>query len=113
MEIILAAKAGFCFGVERALQMAQDTAAQAGPPAGAAVFTLGPLVHNPRVIDRLEQSGVRVMEEPHETSGDYLVIRTHGVPPQVRQQAMERGWLLVDATCPLVTLIHTIVENLR
>ncbi len=107
MEILVAAQAGFCFGVKRALQMALDARGE-GP-----ICTLGPLVHNPLVIHQLEEKGVRAVSSVDEAESGSLLIRTHGVPPEISEKAEKKGLRVIDATCPLVKKIHSIVEGLR
>lgn len=97
LRVILAAKAGFCFGVKRALEMAEKTA------ESSATVSLGPLIHNSQVVERLARRGIRVVEHPSEAAaGQTLIIRSHGVPPAVYVQAAAQGLHVVDATCPFV-----------
>ena len=97
MKIIRAEKAGFCFGVKRALDMAERTA-QVSPTA-----SLGPLIHNKQVVEKMEKQGVRVVGNVKETqAGDTLIIRSHGVPPEIYQEAQSCQVQIVDATCPFV-----------
>jgi len=98
MEILLAAKAGFCFGVKRAIKTAYDTARE----TEGEVATIGPLIHNPQVVARLEEMGVHPVEGVEGFQGDTLVIRSHGVTPSVYKDAESAGVHLVDATCPFV-----------
>ncbi len=105
MRIERAATAGFCFGVARAMEI---TLAELGK--GRRVVTLGPLIHNPQVVAELESRSVRAVQSLQEVPpGAVAVIRSHGVPKQVYQQAAELGVKLVDATCPFVKKIHRIV----
>ena len=97
MEVITASCAGACYGVKRALRLA-ERAAESGRPTQ----TLGPLIHNPQVVDRLAAKGVGVANSPAEVSGECVIIRSHGVTPQVRQDIEERGVSIIDATCPHV-----------
>ncbi len=97
VEVILADKAGFCFGVQRAI----STAFQA---AGTGrVFCYGPIIHNPQEVARLRAAGVETLEDflPLQP-GDSLIIRSHGVPPEVLEKARERGLQIIDLTCPFV-----------
>ncbi len=98
MPLLVAEKAGACFGVERALAIVERTLAEAEGP----VATLGPLIHNPEVVASLSARGVRVAEELPEARGTTVVVRSHGVAPQVLDEALERGLVVVDATCPYV-----------
>lgn len=98
MEITLAGKAGFCFGVKRALAMAEGALAAADAP----LYTYGPLVHNQNVVDRLRKQGVRVADGLDEISAGRVIIRAHGVPPQAFADAAAKGLTVIDATCPFV-----------
>ncbi|HHY93679.1 MAG TPA: 4-hydroxy-3-methylbut-2-enyl diphosphate reductase, partial [Firmicutes bacterium] len=95
MKVLLAEHLGFCFGVERAVQLAEEAAAQ------GVVCTLGPLIHNRRVVERLEAAGVRWVSGLDEAKGA-VILRTHGVGPAVYEGARRRGLEVVDATCPFV-----------
>ncbi|MBQ3105993.1 MAG: 4-hydroxy-3-methylbut-2-enyl diphosphate reductase, partial [Eggerthellaceae bacterium] len=98
MKVLQAKHAGACYGVQRALDMAQQAAF-----SGATAYTLGPLIHNPQVVSDLEAQGVRVATEVASVEeGATVIIRSHGVTPQVRAAVEERGLPLVDATCPHV-----------
>ncbi len=109
VQIELARTAGFCFGVDRAVKMTEALLDE-----GRAVATLGPLIHNPRVIERLAGRGVVVAENPAQVpEGCVAVIRSHGVPPEVRQALAGRGLDIADATCPYVQKIHKIAQDCR
>ena len=97
MNVVLAENAGACYGVQRALDMAREAAAGAGP-----VRSLGPLIHNPGVVDELERSGVHVAMSVDEIDGGTVIIRSHGVTPDVYEQLANRDVEVVDATCPHV-----------
>ena len=97
MEIFLADKAGFCFGVKRAINTAFKAAGT------GKVYCLGPLIHNPQEVERLLEAGVRTVEDFSSLNpGDYIIIRSHGVPPLVLTQAREKGLKIIDLTCPFV-----------
>jgi small subunit ribosomal protein S1 len=97
MEVLLADKAGFCFGVTRAINTAFETAVKGN------VYCLGPLIHNPQEVERLRKSGVRTVDDFSSLkSGEFLIIRSHGVPPQVLAQAKDKGLRIIDLTCPFV-----------
>lgn len=108
-EIIIAEEAGACYGVERALKLVAE-AAQSGQ---GDVCTLGPLIHNPVVIDELSCLGVSVVNSPDVPAGTTLVLRTHGVTPQVEEQARTAGAVVLDATCPFVKRVHRAAERLE
>lgn len=98
MKATVAAGAGFCFGVKRALKMAFE-AARTG---GDGVVTIGPIIHNPQVVEKLEAEGLRVVKNLDETDAGTLVVRSHGLPRNVLDDAAARGMTIVDATCPFV-----------
>ncbi len=107
-EIILAKKAGFCFGVDRAIKLIEEMVSD-----GKSVATFGPIIHNQQVIDDLSQRGVKVVDDPAQVeNGTTLILRTHGVTRDVLSQVKESGCDFVDAVCPFVKKIHKIVlEN--
>lgn len=97
MEVILADKAGFCFGVQRAINTAFKESGK------GKVYCLGPLIHNPQEVARLREQGVETVEDfSHLDPGDSLIIRSHGVPPLVLSRAREKGLTIIDLTCPFV-----------
>ncbi len=107
-EITLAKKAGFCFGVDRAIKLIEKLISE-----GKKVATLGPIIHNSQVIEELASKGVKVVEDPSRVEeGAVLVLRTHGVTRQVLSQVQESGCEYIDAVCPFVKKIHkTVLEN--
>ncbi len=105
MKITKAETAGFCFGVNRAVNMVYDLLDK-----GNKVCTLGPIIHNPQLVLELEKNGVRIVETPEEAEkGETLVIRSHGVAMDVTERAKKSGIDIADATCPFVAKIHKIV----
>jgi len=107
MEVLLADEFGFCFGVERAVEMVEDAL-----EVGAPVRTLGPLIHNTQEMKRLEGEGVATIEAPSEVgTNEIAVIRAHGVTPLVQIQLEQRAALVVDATCPFVTRVQRLAER--
>ncbi|MDR0888769.1 MAG: 4-hydroxy-3-methylbut-2-enyl diphosphate reductase [Coriobacteriales bacterium] len=112
MNILRADYAGACYGVERALKMV-DKAAGAASDAGAKVYTLGPLIHNPQVVAELEGEGVHAIDDMRGVKAPAtLVIRSHGVAPQVIDDASQAGFSIVDATCPHVKKAQSAAEAL-
>lgn len=109
VSIEVAREAGACFGVERALDMAFEAAEQSSGP----VHTLGPLIHNPVVVQALEERGVTVVEAPEVGEGATLLLRTHGVTPDVERAAGASGATVIDATCPFVKRVHRHAERLE
>ena len=98
MEVILAKHAGFCFGVKRATHLAFEAADRGGE-----TYTLGPIIHSPQVVQRLEEMGVKPVEDVSEVeSGGTLIIRSHGVAAQELEAAVQANLEVVDATCPFV-----------
>lgn len=105
MEVVRAKRAGACYGVQRALDMADEVIAD-----GSIAYTLGPLIHNPQVVADLAERGARPVDEvaaivwsgEDEGEAPSVVIRSHGVTPQVLDAVRERGFAVVDATCPHV-----------
>ena len=106
-KIELAKTAGFCFGVNRAVEMTYELV-----NSGKKVSTLGPLIHNPVVIEDLEKKGVRVLKSPEQAEkGSTVVVRTHGIGRSVMQELSATGAEICDATCPFVKKIHRIVSE--
>lgn len=108
MRVIVARHAGVCYGVERALKLADEAAA-----GGGRVSSLGPLIHNPQAVAALEDKGVSVASALAEVDSGTLIIRTHGVDPAVIDQARSRGLDVVDATCPFVRAAHKCAAELH
>ncbi len=107
MSVHLAKTAGFCFGVSRAVELVEQAVA-----AGEKVATLGPIIHNRHAVERFAQMGVRVIETPEEAmAGETVIIRSHGVSNGVYNRLTQTGAKIIDATCPFVKRIHTIVQN--
>lgn len=101
MEVFVAENAGFCFGVKRAVNMAFDAAEKY--EAGK-VHSLGPLIHNPQVVERLAGEGVQRVERLSQIQEGVVILRSHGVSsPQVVHDAEAQGLEVIDATCPFVT----------
>ena len=105
-ELRVAESAGFCFGVRRSVEMA-EALLQNGPCA-----SLGMLIHNTDVVNRLSGMGMRTVERTEDIrDGERVLIRAHGVPPQTIKELTERNAEIHDATCPKVMLIHRVVEK--
>ncbi len=107
-EVKLAVSAGFCFGVERAVKMAVSALDEFGGP----VYTLGPIIHNPQEVLRLQDMGIRMARTLEEIPEGTVVIRSHGAPKGVIEQAEKMGLKVVDATCPLVQRLKERVREL-
>ncbi len=108
MEIIVAKHMGFCGGVKRAVEMAQGAARQ----ADGTVFTWGPLIHNPQVVQRLQAEGMQVTEDLEALDGEAFVVSAYGVEHAVLDQARSKGMRIVDATCPVVIRAHQLAYKL-
>ena len=98
-KVTVSKSAGFCWGVERALETTMKAAEEAPEP----VNTLGPLIHNPSVIADLKNRGVGVLSEPSDASSGTVILRSHGVPKEIRQELLRSRLTVIDATCPFVT----------
>ncbi len=107
MQVLLADEFGFCFGVERAVEMVEKALGE-----GDTVRTLGPLIHNAQEMDRLAAEGVATISEPVQIQrSETAVIRAHGVTPQVEAELREKAAKVVDATCPFVTKVQKLAAR--
>ena len=107
MKVMLAKSAGFCYGVRRAVEMAEQTA-QSGKPC----VMLGSIIHNRDVVEHLAAQGLYAVKQPEDVpEGSAVIIRSHGESRAVHQGLKERGIEILDATCPNVTRIHQIVQQ--
>lgn len=108
MDIIVAETAGFCFGVDRAVNLLYDHIR-----TDKKIYTLGPIIHNPQVVEDLRQRGVQVLDELEgfTDSDAVVVIRTHGVAKSQEEYLKQHGVSMIDATCPYVKKIHRIVQE--
>lgn len=109
LEIITAEEAGFCFGVKRAIDLVQDAVKNNDDKN---VYTLGPLIHNPQVVEDLKEKGVNLVDSVDDIEEGVLVIRTHGVEPDVLKRANEKGIDIINATCPFVKNAHIYAKEL-
>lgn len=108
MKIILAKSAGFCFGVNNAIKIAHKLIDNGNEK----VYTLGPLIHNEQVILELEQKGVSVLSDVSEAvPGSSVIIRAHGITPEVYEKLEQKQVKVIDATCPYVHKIHRLVRD--
>ncbi len=107
MQVLLANEYGFCFGVERAVEMVEEAL-----DGGETVRSLGPLIHNEQEMQRLGTHGVTTISEPVQIGrGETAVIRAHGVTPQVQKDLEEKASKVVDATCPFVTRVQKLARR--
>src|SRR5437764_9167704 len=108
MEVLLADEYGFCFGVERAVEMVEDAVDEGVRP----IRSLGPLIHNDQEMERLGALGVSTIGTPDEADSDTIaVIRAHGVTPQLQRDLEQRAAKVIDATCPFVTRVQHLAER--
>ncbi len=107
MQVLLANEYGFCFGVERAVEMVEEALGD-----GQTVRALGPLIHNEQEMQRLAHEGVTTISEPVQIGrNETAVIRAHGVTPQVQRDLEEKAGKVVDATCPFVTRVQKLAAR--
>src|SRR6185295_2837549 len=108
MEVLLADEYGFCFGVERAVEMVEEAVEEGVRP----IRSLGPLIHNAQEMERLGARGVSTIDSPEEAGADTIaVIRAHGVTPEGQRELEERAAKVIDATCPFVTRVQHLAER--
>ena len=111
MEVIKAKSAGFCFGVEKAMDTAYDLI---GQKKDKPIYTYGPLIHNEEVVKELAAQGVQVIETEEELrklKDAVVIIRSHGIGKEIYKLLQENNLECVDATCPFVKRIHRVVEK--
>ncbi|MGI5939599.1 MAG: 4-hydroxy-3-methylbut-2-enyl diphosphate reductase [Thermoleophilia bacterium] len=109
LRITVSKSAGFCWGVERALELVRSAATQAQGP----INTLGPLIHNPGVIAELRANGIGVVSEPAEMERGTIILRSHGVPRDIREELDASGLTVLDATCRFVKLAQEKAARLK
>jgi (E)-4-hydroxy-3-methyl-but-2-enyl pyrophosphate reductase len=107
MKIIVAETAGFCWGVRRAIDKVLELSEQTTGP----IQTLGPLIHNPQALEMLEKKRVRAVDSIDEITSDTVVIRTHGITPELRKKLQAKALRVCDGTCPRVAHIQAIIKR--
>lgn len=107
LSVIAAEYAGACYGVQRALNMAEDTIKQ-----GLSITSLGPLIHNPIVVAKYEREGIAIADAVEDIRTDYVLVRSHGITPKLRAQIDEKELFVVDATCPYVLRAQKAAQRL-
>ena len=112
VEITIAPNAGACFGVVRAIKLGQQAIARSGKDETRPVFSFGPLIHNPKVVNELEEKGVRTVNDQAAVTSGTVILRSHGVIREIESEFKSRGVAVVDATCPLVEKPQRIAESL-
>lgn len=107
MKVILAKQAGFCFGVKRATQMAFEAAGK-----DQKTYTLGPIIHSPQVVGKLEELGIHALDSLKGLDSGTIIIRSHGVEMKEISEALQKNLDIVDATCPFVKKAQDHVKSL-
>ena len=107
MKIFVAKTAGFCMGVRRAVELALDAPSQYPEP----IYTFGPLIHNPQVLALFAEKGVTILEEIPEQGTGTVLVRAHGIPPGTRQRLKAAGFRVINATCPRVIKVQSIIKS--
>jgi (E)-4-hydroxy-3-methyl-but-2-enyl pyrophosphate reductase len=107
MKIFIAKTAGFCMGVRRAVELVLDVPNKHEGP----IFTYGPLIHNPQVLNLLEEKGISIISEIPDRGSGTVLIRAHGVPPKAKEDLKTAGFKIIDATCPRVIKVQTIIRK--
>ena len=107
MKITVARTAGFCMGVRRAVEMALD----ASNSSIDSLYTYGPLIHNPQVMEVLSQKGISTIDKIPENGKGIVLIRAHGVPPEEEQSLSNAGFKIINATCPRVVMVQSIIKK--
>ena len=108
LEVIIAKTAGFCFGVNKAVNLTYGLLNK----DDREIFTYGPIIHNDQVVEHLKSQGVGIVQDASEIPGHgCVVIRAHGVTPEVYESVKDKGVEIVDATCPYVKKIHNLVHE--
>ncbi len=107
MEVKIAEKGGFCWGVKRAMDIAMDTAQKEDDT----LYTFGPIIHNPQVIEMLDKKDIKVAKDLDSVHEKTLIIRTHGITPEKRQEIKDKHIKIKDATCPLVMRVQSIIKK--
>jgi 4-hydroxy-3-methylbut-2-enyl diphosphate reductase len=107
--ITLAKVAGFCFGVRRAVEMAE----QARQERFGTITTLGPIIHNEQVIERMRSAGIETANDLAQITQGTVILSAHGVSPAVRAQAQRQALDILDVTCPFVTKVHRAAQQLH
>jgi (E)-4-hydroxy-3-methyl-but-2-enyl pyrophosphate reductase len=107
MRVVLANTAGFCLGVKRALELVLKAINE----NQTKIYTYGPLIHNPQVLDLLQERGITVLQPGKPVPEGLVVIRAHGIPPQERRALEAVGARIIDATCPRVAKVQAIIQR--
>ncbi|MDI6809524.1 MAG: 4-hydroxy-3-methylbut-2-enyl diphosphate reductase [Candidatus Eisenbacteria bacterium] len=108
IDVILAKNAGPCFGVKRAIAIARSALEKQNGP----IYSLGPIIHNRQVVDKLAGKGLRVVDDVRSIEAGTVIVRCHGVGPEPIREAKARGLEVIDATCPFVERCHEYARQL-
>lgn len=108
IKIRKAEPVGFCFGVKRAVNIAENAL-----KTKIKIYSLGPIIHNPLVVKELSDKGIKVILDVERARGGKMLIRSHGIQPSIRRKIKENKIGIIDATCPFVERSHRIVNNLK
>jgi len=111
MQIKVARRAGFCFGVKRAINIAENALKELKP--GDKIYSLGPIIHNPQVVEGLFKKGLQVISGLEKVKSGTVIISSHGAPLETAGDIRKKGMKLIDATCPFVKYAQNIVRGLK
>jgi len=107
MKIVIAKMSGFCMGVRRAVEMVLDAPERHPGP----ICTYGPLIHNPQVLEVLEAKSIATLDAIPDCGAGTVLIRAHGVPPETKKRLKASGFKVIDATCPRVIRVQSIIRK--
>ena len=107
MKISVARTAGFCMGVRRAVDMVLNASNLSDEP----IYTYGPLIHNPQVLEMLENKDIFRLDTIPEHGASVVLVRAHGVPPEDEKALADAGFTVINATCPRVVRVQVIINK--
>ena len=107
MKILIAKTSGFCMGVRRAVEMVLDAPEKNENP----IHTYGPLIHNPQVLEVLESKDISILDKIPDRGSGTVLLRAHGVPPETKRKLKDTGFHVLDATCPRVIKVQSIIRK--
>ena len=108
MEIYVADNAGFCFGVKRAVKLAEKTLNENQKET---VYSYGELIHNPQVVEKFNRKGLKVIDNFEKEKQGTIVLRSHGIHPSIKKKMTEFGHKHIDCTCPVLLNIYRKIEK--
>ncbi len=111
MKIIAAGREGFCFGVRRAIKIAEGALKKIKSKDN--IYSFGPIIHNPQVVDELFKKGLKVISSLENIKGGTVIISSHGAPLEILEEIRKKKIKLIDATCPFVKYAQHIVKGLK